>query len=88
MQENILKEMEDYVFKNIVNTIAHLMLLHYYHFKKDQDSLEQVFNSALEMVVLGEEQKQKLFDEVVMELDNIYFYKIEKDNPLKIKSFI
>ena len=87
MEDNfdILKEI---IKESMVETLTKLLINYYHYYKKDEDSLLQIYNSLVELYILDSKSYEKMYNEVIENLETKYFYTITEYNPLKIESSI
>lgn len=91
MEKTYDKHLEEImaISKNeLVDVLATITLRYYNNYKEDKDSLEQVYNAVFAILNLRREELHLLFDDVTKTLEKKYFYKIESENPLILKSIL
>lgn len=85
-QKDTFDDIKDVIRLNLIDAFSQVILMYYHNYKKDEDSLMQIFSSLLDFVIMIENDSKMLYEDVICNLKNKYFYEIEEYEPLKIKS--
>ena len=85
-QKDTFEDIKDVIRVNLIDVFSQVILMYYHNYKKDEDSLVQIFSSLLDFVIMTENDSKMLYEDVICKLKNKYFYEIEEYEPLKIKS--